>query len=187
VRFSFSLEYLIDIRANIFAFHLTYIAVTAEKRKAEALAIFKKNMMARLVQFLIESVYDTLHGTRHRSAWNQTEILQMEKEAVRRFYLECKDNGHSEYCKNYKPGISVPSVYGIANFLRQCGTKGSPNLTPELSRFIKTEKWLDIHHYLDSVANTSYSTIADSKGPTQILKALWKLSEERKRDIVANP
>jgi hypothetical protein len=187
VRFSFSLEYRIDIRANISVFSLTYSAAEAERRKTEAVAIFKKKMMARFVQFLIASVYDTLFDTGDFSTWKQFGVLQLEKEAVRRFYLECKDNGHSEHCKNHKSGITVPSVYDIANFLRQCETKDNPDLTLELSRSIATKKWRRIHQYLDSVASTSDYTIAPSVGPTQILKALWKLSEEQKRDIMANP
>jgi hypothetical protein len=145
-----------------------------------------------VVQFLIESVYSRLHDTINLSDWKRILVRKSEEDAVKDFFLECKDNGHSsDYCENHKVGIPagvmVPQERDIINFLQQCETKGSPDLTPDLSRSIfATNKWREVHNRWDTRADST-PMVAEFIGPTPILKALWQLWKKRKGDIVATP
>jgi hypothetical protein len=130
--------------------------------------------LARIVQFLIENIYDYLHDTGEPSSWDTIEVRKSEKEAIRLFYVECKGNGHSDYCTKFKADMPVPQEHHIIIFLQQYQRDGRSTLPDEFSRSVKTEKWRDVYSRWMSHTILQNSLADSTKGPTPVLTALWR-------------
>jgi hypothetical protein len=137
-------------------------------------------LLERVVQCLIENVYDHLHDTiLDTRKWTRTQTIALENAQIALACPEWKIQGHHDDCRTQKLDSSVRKVNDIVKFLEGCSEPmGTADLTPELIRCIATEKWQDLHYVL------SEGRWLCAIPSTPILEALDKVVENHQEEFL---